>query len=107
MLHESKIEQAPGVSERGTMLIHAAVDGGCMAAEELRQELMRAVSQNDIVTLDVSQLDHVNAAALQVLLAFRRQREVGDLCLIQVSASLASGLKLAGVADELLCREMQ
>ncbi len=71
---------------------------GLAQATLLAQALAQAHDQDGVVTIDVSGLDDLDTAGLQVLLAFARHRG-GGAQLQGWSPALAARLRLTGFAE--------
>jgi len=84
--------------------IHVERSGEWMPAEELREAALAALCEEHDIVLDLSGIDHLDASALQVLLALHRvQAERGrTLELHHASASLHEWFSYAGAAAQLL-----
>jgi ABC-type transporter Mla MlaB component len=74
-----------------------------MPAEELRAAALEALSQDRDVELNLGEVDHLDASALQILLALdREQKQRGHrLEVEQVSAHMREWFAYAGAAEEL------
>lgn len=75
--------------------------GDWMPAEELRDAALTAVGQGKDVTLDLDRVDHLDASALQILLALdAEQKKRGrNLQLAKASPHLRQWFEFAGVAE--------
>jgi anti-anti-sigma factor len=75
----------------------------CTAAE-LHREALACLARRADVTVDCAQAEHLDTAALQVLLALKEAlREAGKLLrLTGACESIQNYLRLAGLADALL-----
>lgn len=83
--------------------IHCSRSGDWLAAEELRAIALEAVHTATDVTLDLADLDHLDAATLQILLALANDRREKGLCLHLLNASpiLQQWFAYAGAASYL------
>jgi len=70
---EQNREQAVFVVERS---------GNWMPVEELRDEALKVLGEGKDVTLDLKSLDHLDASALQILLALDMEQKKTDGSLI-------------------------
>lgn len=72
-----------------------------MPAEELRDAALAVLREDRDVTVNLGKIDHLDASALQILLAFdAEQKKCGrSLQLANASAHLRQWFDYAGVAD--------
>jgi anti-anti-sigma factor len=93
---------APPVKEE-TELRSIAVErsGDWMPAEELRESVLAALSQGNDVTLNLDKIYHLDASALQILLALDAEltKRGKNLLLAKVSPHLLKWFEFAG-ADQ-------
>lgn len=88
-------------------LISVERSGDWMPADELRESALAVLSQQSDVTLSLDRIDHLDASALQILLALdselkARQRH---LRLAHASPQLLKWFELAGAGDRFLLAE--
>jgi anti-anti-sigma factor len=93
------IEQSPA-----PIIIEANRSGEWLAVEELRAAALAAVSKGRDVTVNLNQLEYLDASALQLLLALdveqkKRQRQ---LLLMNASAHLRAWFEYAGAMGMLV-----
>jgi anti-anti-sigma factor len=82
-------------------LLAVACAGEWLPSEELRDQALAALAASDRVTLDLGGVDHLDASALQILLALSvaQRRRGRQLQVLNLSASLRQWLECAGAAD--------
>jgi anti-anti-sigma factor len=75
--------------------------GDWMPAEELRKTALAASGENKDVTVNLGKVDHLDASALQILLALdaEQKRRGHNLQLANASPHLRQWLEYAGVAE--------
>ncbi len=78
--------------------------GDWMPVEELREAALKVVGEGKDVTLNLKSLNHLDASALQILLALElEQKKWGrQLDLINVSSDLRQWFDYSGAADQFL-----
>lgn len=76
--------------------------GDWMPVEELRETALKALGEGKDMTLDLKNLDHLDASALQILLALEmEQKKQGrQLHLANVSAHLRQWFDYSGAVDQ-------
>ena len=76
-------------------------------AEELYQHLEKALEQQHVVEIDAKEVERVDAAILQVFLAFIKHAEQVGLSVTwkSMSGSMFNSIKLLGLVDELKAPE--
>ncbi len=81
-------------------VIKVARDGDWLAADEFREACAQAADGRIDVHIDLEGLEHLDASALQILLALRVKQQRNDrrLSLINPSASLLRWFEFAGAA---------
>jgi anti-anti-sigma regulatory factor len=84
-------------------VIEVERSGDWMPADELREAAMIALATGDDTTLSLDGIDHLDASAMQILLALgAEQRDRGQhLHLVNTSAPLRQWFELSGAADQL------
>lgn len=87
--------------DRESIWINVDRCGEWMPADELLAAVMEALTQQTEVTLNLDKVDHLDASALQILLAFdAEQRKSGrHLQLVNASASLCQWFEYSGAAS--------
>ncbi len=85
----------------GAFIMAVERSGDWMPAEELREAVLAALDQGKDMTLDLDRVDHLDASALQILLALdAEQKKRGrNLQLANASPHLQQWFEFAGVAD--------
>ncbi|MGA9672193.1 MAG: STAS domain-containing protein [Terracidiphilus sp.] len=83
-------------------LINVERSGDWMPAEELREAALDALSQGSDINLNLDKIDHLDASALQILLALdaEQKKRERDLRLENASPRLRKWFEFAGVADQ-------
>jgi anti-anti-sigma factor len=83
------------------ILIEAERSGDWIPAEELRQAALHASRESSNVTVNLGNIDHLDASALQILLALdaEQKKQGRQLQLANASAHLRKWFEYAGVAD--------
>lgn len=78
--------------------------GEWMPAEELREAALEALCEERDIVLDMANIGHLDASALQILLALHRAQALRGrtLALHHASPSLMEWFSYAGAAEELL-----
>lgn len=91
----------PSEKNSSEFIIAVERSGDWMPAEELRVAALAALDQGKDVTLDLDRVDHLDASALQILLALdAEQKKRGrNLQLAKASPHLRQWFEFAGVAD--------
>ena len=81
--------------------IEVARSGDWMPAEELRKAALAASGESKDVTVNLGKVDHLDASALQILLALdaKQKRQGHHLQLANASAHLRQWFEYAGVAE--------
>ena len=76
--------------------------GDWMPAEELRKAALAASGESKDVTVNLGKVDHLDASALQILLALdaEQKRQGRHLHLANASAHLRQWFEYAGAAEE-------
>jgi anti-anti-sigma factor len=79
-------------------IIKVERSGDCLPAEELREAAIVALSQGKNVTLNLDRVDHLDASALQILLALHAalKRRGQKLLLVKASPRLLKWFEFAG-----------
>jgi len=87
--------------------IVAGRDGDWMPAEDLREAGLAALAEGKSFSIDLGNIGHLDASALQILLALdAEQRKRGvRLNLISSSPALRQWFELAGAGQQLFCDE--
>jgi anti-anti-sigma regulatory factor len=86
-------------------LEHAQIDAGrsgdWMPAQELKVAVLAALESNCGVTINLDRIDHLDASAMQILLALdlEQKRRGKDLQLINASANLQRWFEYSGSAS--------
>lgn len=82
-------------------LFEAACSGDWMPANELKAAALRAVEAGNDVTISLSNIQYLDASALQVLLALdaEQKRRGRNLELVNTSSQLRRWFDYAGVAN--------
>jgi anti-anti-sigma regulatory factor len=95
-----KAAKAPGAQPQETQGVTIDVErcGDWMPAEELRDRAMTALAASAGMTLNLDRIDHLDASAMQVLLAIEAAEEnLGQhLQLTHASAKLRQWFELSG-----------
>lgn len=83
------------------IFIEAERSGDWMPAEELRETALHASGESRNVTVNLVNIDHLDASALQILLALdaEQKRQGRHLQLANASAHLRKWFEYAGVAE--------
>lgn len=91
----------PPTSPGSEPQIHVARSGDWMPADELREAALSAMSQENDVILDLDHIDHLDASALQILVALDSDLKKCDrnLRLEKASAQLLKWFEFAGADD--------
>lgn len=94
----------PGEGAMEPMTIHAEREGGWMPAEDLRAAALAVLREERDVILNLAGVEHLDASALQILVALaREQKERGrQLELERISPRLREWFAYAGAAEGLL-----
>jgi anti-anti-sigma regulatory factor len=97
-----RIRKEPATMQGGCVLIEAERAGDWMPVEELREAALVATQSGRDVTVNLDRIDHLDASALQILLALgAEQRKLEHkLELANVSANLRRWFEYAGAADQ-------
>jgi anti-anti-sigma regulatory factor len=97
-----RAEQIPAQS-----IIEVERSGEWMPAEELRETALRASGESRDVTVHLGNVDHLDASALQILLALdaEQKRQGRHLQLANASAHLRKWFEYAGVAEHFFSAE--
>jgi anti-anti-sigma factor len=92
------IKKTPAVAETVIRVTH---EGNWLPAEQLRTVALSALNTKGRLILNLQEVDHLDADALQILLALARERKKqgGALTLAEVSTSLARWFEYAGARD--------
>lgn len=88
--------------DHGPISIDVGQSGDWISAEELREAVLAALEGNRDVIVNLGNVNHLDASALQILLALdseqkRRGRQLG---LTNASAHLRQWFEYAGAADQ-------
>ena len=83
----TRVAKPQAVLEQHSALIDAERSGDWMPAEELWEAAQAAVSQGKDVTLNLDKIDHLDASALQILLALDAEQKKKGLHLQLAKAS--------------------
>jgi anti-anti-sigma factor len=96
----TRVAKPQAVLEQHSALIDAERSGDWMPAEELWEAAQAAVSQGKDVTLNLDKIDHLDASALQILLALdAEQKKKGlHLQLAKASSNLRDWFDYSGAA---------
>jgi anti-anti-sigma regulatory factor len=88
-------EKKPTVTEA---VIHVTREGDWLPPAELRTIALKAVDAEGDLTVDLQGVDHLDASALQILLALARERKLQGrtVILADASSSLAHWFEYAG-----------
>ena len=80
-------------------IIMVGRSGDWLPAEELREAAIAALSQGKNVTLNLDRVDHLDASALQILLALHAALKIWgqNLLLVKASPRLLKWFEFAGV----------
>ncbi|HUD74655.1 MAG TPA: STAS domain-containing protein [Terracidiphilus sp.] len=83
--------------------------GDWMPVEELREEALKVLGEGKDVTLNLNSLDHLDASALQILLALdmEQKKQGRQLHLTNVSAHLRPWFDYSGAVDQFFVIERQ
>lgn len=86
----------------GRTAIDVEQSGSWMPSEQLREAALAALGKGQDVTLNLDKIDHLEADALQILLALdREQKKQGrKLVLTHASVQLREWFAFAGAAEE-------
>ena len=89
------------------IFIEVERSGDWMPAEELRTTALSASGESKDVTVNLGKVDHLDASALQILLALdaEQKRQGRHLQLANASAHLRQWFEYAGVAECFLMTE--
>jgi anti-anti-sigma regulatory factor len=99
--HESVKESVDKRASRSTIVVGG--EGGWNSAEDLKQRGLDALNTSGDIVLDFSQINHLEAGGLQVVLAVRTAcTSTGkSLDLVNVSPGLRAWFEQCGGADHL------
>lgn len=88
--------------DRGRLSIDVERSGDWMPAEELRAAALGAIEAGNDVTLNLGGIDHLDASALQILLALgaEQKRRGRRLEVANTSPHLRQWFEYAGAAEE-------
>ena len=83
--------------------------GDWMPVEELRETALKCLGEGKDVTLNLKNLDHLDASALQILLALdmEQKKQGRQLHLANVSAHLRQWFDYSGAVDQFFVIERQ
>ena len=72
-----------------------------MPADEIRNAVLSTLADGRVATLNLDKIDHLDASALQILLALEREQIANgrSLHLLNVSPKLVQWFEYAGAAD--------
>lgn len=81
-------------------VIAVAGSGDWLTSEELKEVALKSVGEGKNVTLSLNGVEHLDASALQILLAWdaEQKRSGSQLCFMDVSPSLHQWFNHAGAA---------
>lgn len=84
--------------------MHVERSGEWMPADELREAALAALLHGDDVTIDVDRIDHLDASALQILLALDSElkRRKQNLHIEKASPQLFKWFQFAGAGDRFI-----
>jgi anti-anti-sigma factor len=104
-----KNAQLPDSPAKELEVIEVEREGDWMPVEELRAAALAVLAENRDLTLDLKHVDHLDASALQILLAFDTEQKARarQLRLKNVSEHLRQWFVFAGVAERFLLNEPQ
>ncbi len=93
--HTDKRGQKPTVTET---VINVTRDGDWLPPDEFRAVALSAAQADGNLTVNLQGVDHLDAGALQILLALaaERKKRGGGLCLANASTSLSHWFEYAG-----------
>jgi len=99
MAGELPVSREGGQAESVSICVERS--GDWMPVEELQKAALEALQQGGDITLDLTNVDHLDASALQILLALdAEQKQRGHrLQLIRLSAQLRIWFGYAGALD--------
>lgn len=85
----------------GTEILQAGQSGEWTEAEALKQNALRSLETGKSLTLDLSDLSHLDASALQILLAIQREQKTAgrQFNIANSSPELTAWFDLAGATD--------
>jgi len=91
------------------MMIDIDRSGEWMPAEELKEAALKVLSEDKDATFNLNNVNHLDASALQVLLALGVEgtKQERHLHLVNVSPELRQWFDFAGAADHFLMTEMK
>lgn len=102
---KANVNRDPAVSpqiEEGQSpaLIAVARSGDWMPADELREAALAALQEGGDVTFNLAGLDHLDASALQILLAFAEEqtKQGRQMHLLKASPALGKWFEFAGTS---------
>lgn len=103
---KTRVTRTPTESAPSPAAIDVVRSGDWMPSEDLRETALAALAANGDVSLNLHGLDHLDASALQILLALNaeQRKRNQNLQLINASPRLRQWFEFAGVVD-LLFRE--
>jgi anti-anti-sigma factor len=105
----TRVAKPQAAPEQGTTSINAEHSGDWMPAEELWEAAQAAVSQGKEVALNLDKIEHLDASALQILLALDvEQKKYGrHLQLVNASSNLRRWFEYSGSAAYLPMTEQK
>jgi anti-anti-sigma factor len=97
----ARVTKPQAVQEREPLSIDIECSGDWMPAEQLRDAAMTASAESREVIINLGKIDHLDASALQILLALdmEQKRQGRHLRLANASSHLRQWFDYAGVAD--------
>jgi anti-anti-sigma factor len=106
---KTKETSAPGNEPEParSVVIEVERSGDWMPAEELREAASAALPGSNDLTLNLERIDHLDASALQILLALElEQKNRGQqLHLVNASPELRRWFELSGAADHFVAHQ--
>jgi ABC-type transporter Mla MlaB component len=98
----SRTRKSSAAKQAEQILIEAERSGDWMPVEELREAALAAVQSGNDVTVNLDRINHLDASALQILLALgAEQKKLGyKLELANVSTNLRQWFEYAGATDQ-------
>jgi anti-anti-sigma regulatory factor len=100
----SRTSQSPVNASSQPFIMHVERSGEWMSADELREAALAALLHGDDVTIDVDRIDHLDASALQILLALDSElkRRKQNIHIEKASPQLLKWFQFAGADDRFI-----
>ena len=106
---KTKETSAPGIEPESarSVVIEVERSGDWMPAGELREAAIAALSGSNDLTVNLERIDHLNASALQILLALEAEQtnRGQQLHLVNASPELRRWFELSGAANHLVVHQ--